>query len=1380
MNFNTIKYNTKTILNIIAAVFLLLIFILYLLFNLTGRNIEIYSKHSLRDQIEAFNNYKNYDRQKLSSVITSLNNNEEIKRIFITGNREKLYRVTKDLFEELKTKYNITNWSFITLDGRTFLRVHLKDYYGERVDRPTFLQAQKAKTIVAGIDPGKISYTMRVVSPYYYNGKLIGYIELGQKLHQLIYSLKQEYRNEYIIILDKKYTPESTWNVVEKEIGLKESWNKYKNVVILAKTSKSSDKFYIPENIENLPEEGKLFSILKKGDSYYLRGAFLIIDSSGRKSGAILYTEDITPYYKEIYKMQYELILTFILISILTVILVNKTAEIQQKKAFENKLGKFIDNSWDEILVHDHESCKILYANKGALNSLGYSLDEITGLSHYDVNTCCCNNCRENCKLQRDSLISGKEKFLIFETQYKKKDGTEYPVEVKVEMLIFDGKAAVVSTARNITERKKIEKILKDSYSLIEQQVREKTVKLMQSQEQLKAILNNIPYWAWLKGRDGKYIAVNECLLKDFNLSAEDFIGKTDYDIFPPEIAENSLKDDKEVMESGKPKTINEISVVNKREIWLKVVKTPFLNENGEIAGITGIARDITQEKIAEEALKESELKFKDLTFSSSDWVWEIDNTGKFIYCSDEVKDILGFNPEDILGKTPYDLMPQSEASRVKKLAFESIRQGKPIKDLESINITKSGQELIFLSNAVPVFDRDGNIKGYRGVYKDITRQKQFEKELIKAKEMAEEGSKAKSEFLANMSHEIRTPMNGVIGFIQLLSGSALNDEQKEFVNEALKSSELLLALINDVLDFSKIEAGKMILDNISFDLRSVVEDVAMLASSNLVGKDVEINALIYSDIPNKLYGDPGRLKQVLNNLVGNSVKFTSKGEINIIAKLAYRRAKSVILNFEVSDTGIGISEEHKKRIFEAFTQVDSTTTRKFGGTGLGLAISKTIVNMMKGTINLVSEKNKGSTFSFTAEFDIDEREDCLKNHIKPLEGIKVLVVDDNLTNVKIAQHYLKDAGCEVLEAYNADDTLELLKSGNIPDVIIIDYKMPETDGIVLSSIIKKSPEFREIPLLLLTSMAQKGDSKLARDNKFAGYLTKPVKKGDLLECVALAIESEKSCAKEEDPILVTRHTIKEIKFSNKTRVLLVEDNELNQKLLTKMLAKNGFNADIASNGEEAVHAYNNSNYDIILMDCQMPVLDGYEATKEIRNIEKSKGIMEGNDFHVPIIAITAHAMEGEAEKCINAGMDDYLSKPVNYEALLEKISKYIKCLPETDYIELQHDVEIEKILSEIKDKLDFTKEEALEILNEFLESLPELLTRLYSEIENEDYKAVKETAHYLKGSSSNLRVNRLRELCFKLEESSLREDGFCCSILYKEIEEYINFLSKK
>ena len=620
--------------------------------------------------------------------------------------------------------------------------------------------------------------------------------------------------------------------------------------------------------------------------------------------------------------------------------------------------------------------------------------------------------------------------------------------------------------------------------------------------------------------------------------------------------------------------------------------------------------------------------------------------------------EMLGYTTEELLGKGPLQLhlsedhfkkFSKKYYRRLAKEDFVQVEYPLKHKNGHTLWCRLSGKTI-----ATPNLS-----EGAVWIIDDITERKRKNAALREAKASAESAARAKTDFLANMSHEIRTPMNGVIGMTNLLLGTKLTTEQREFVEIIENSGDSLLHIINDILDYSKIEAGKFELETIDFDLRMTIEKVGELLSVKASEKQLEYISSIDPAVPALLRGDPGRLRQILINLAGNAIKFTREGEVVVRASLENEDAESATIRFAVSDTGIGIPENSMNRLFQSFSQIDTSTTRKYGGTGLGLTISKQISELMGGRIGVNSKEGKGTEFWFTAVFG--KQPESPQRKVFATHDIsekRILVVDDNATNRYVLREQLKSWKCRFDDAATGDRALEMLRmaadSHDPFNIAILDMQIPEMDGETLGKKIKKDPYLTDTILVMMTSMGTRGEAKHFNKIGFSAYLTKPVKQSQLYDCLTTIVRIRKEVKNKPPAPIVTRFSLSEDK-KHRCRILLAEDNIINQKVAMNILKKLGFTAHVVENGKEAIASLGENRFDIVFMDGQMPVIDGYEATRLIRDPSS-----DVRDHQIPIIAMTAHAMKGDREKCLAAGMNDYLSKPVKPQKLLDMLEKWV------------------------------------------------------------------------------------------------------------------------
>jgi two-component system sensor histidine kinase/response regulator len=648
---------------------------------------------------------------------------------------------------------------------------------------------------------------------------------------------------------------------------------------------------------------------------------------------------------------------------------------------------------------------------------------------------------------------------------------------------------------------------------------------------------------------------------------------------------------------------------------------------------------------------------------SLPDLIYAKDIDCRFILANQACCTVMGATPQDVVGKNDFDFFPEDLARGFYDDEQKIIRSGEPLLEREESVLNRDGRRSYMLTTKVPLRDRDGRVIGIMGIGRDITARVEAENSLRAAREAAEAANRAKSEFLANMSHEIRTPMNGVIGMSELMLDTHLEPVQRDYAETIRDCGRALLTVINDILDFSKIEAGKLELESIDMDLRDAVRDVARVLAVQAHAKGLELTMDIDPALPEMVRGDPGRLRQVLLNLGGNAMKFTEKGEVSLQIKVVQGGRgdpSGTVVRCEVRDTGVGIPASRMPALFQPFTQVDASTTRRFGGTGLGLSIVRKLVELMGGETGVESEENVGSRFWFTARFGPASAAMPKYKRVAPkeLRDRRVLIVDDNATNRKLLAIQIEQCGMKPVLSSSAAEALQIMRKSvadGMPfEIALLDHDMPDCNGAELGRAINADDDLKTTRLVLLTSSGLRGDALRFAQLGFAGYLLKPVAESDLVDCLLVVLGSEARHWHTQTQPIVTRHELRVLR--NRTvrrKLLLAEDVIVNQKVACRSLEKMGYEVEVVSNGREAVEAWERGKYDLILMDCQMPEMDGYEATRTIRS-------REGPNEHIPIIALTAHAMKGADEECKAAGMDEHVTKPIDRQELERCLCRYL------------------------------------------------------------------------------------------------------------------------
>ncbi|AMV16368.1 PAS domain-containing hybrid sensor histidine kinase/response regulator [Planctomyces sp. SH-PL14] len=768
----------------------------------------------------------------------------------------------------------------------------------------------------------------------------------------------------------------------------------------------------------------------------------------------------------------------------------------------------------------------------------------------------------------------------------------------------------------------------------------------------LDGLMDAIPDDIYYKDCDGHYLRINGAKAQRSGLkSPDDAVGKTDFDFFQKEHAEAALQTEKYIIRTGAPlQDIEErLQWPDGHVSWVSATKVPLRTRLGDIVGTLGISRDITAQHETEALLQEERDRLRTLIDNLPDNIFIKDTNFRFVTVN--TANVKGFGCRDeseIIGKDDYSFCPP-ELARLYREDDRRVLAGEVLLNREEMFRAPDGNHWILTTKA-PLRNLRGEVTGLVGICRDITERKKVEEELKAAKEAAEVANRTKSEFLANMSHEIRTPMNAVLGMTELVLETSLDSRQRDYLQTVHQSAESLMEILNDILDFSKIEAGRIELDPYSFDFREWLGDVLKTMSVRAHAKKLELACRVAPDVPKVVKADGLRLRQVILNLVGNAIKFTDRGEVVLTVDLIQRLGGRAELHVRVRDTGIGISGQHQQRIFKAFEQADSSMTRRYGGTGLGLAISSRLVQLMGGAIWVESEVGQGSIFNFTISLEIgDDAVALTPTAPKSVLGLRVLIVDDNETNRRILEEMCRNWGMKPVVVSDANAALEVLKEAAARceafPIVLTDACMPDIDGFTLVEHIRQEAAIASTVIMMLTSVDERPDPQREESLGIRSYLVKPIKQSDLFDAVVAAFD-------EEPRIRAVTQGAGELAKIRPLKILLVEDSLPNQKLAIGLLSRFGHTLELATNGQEAFDRATGEEFDLVLMDVQMPVVNGLEATQLIRKWEQDRRRARP----VPIIAMTAHAMKGDRETCLEAGMDGYVSKPVRPVELADSI----------------------------------------------------------------------------------------------------------------------------
>ncbi len=800
----------------------------------------------------------------------------------------------------------------------------------------------------------------------------------------------------------------------------------------------------------------------------------------------------------------------------------------------------------------------------------------------------------------------------------------------------------------------------------------------------------------------------------------------------------------------------------------------------GRATRMAGIMHDLTANKKTEDALRQSEARFRSLTELSSDWYWEQDDQFRFITTRGESDARAGIIADEYNQRTWWDLAHTCPVGFTWDEYRALLARREAFRDLV-LRREMPGEAPRFACIAgAPIFSVRGKFMGYRGVARDVTERVRGEAALRESQVAAEEATRAKSQFLANMSHEIRTPMNGVLGMTELLLGTPLNARQRQFAETARRSGEALLALINDILDFSKIEAGKMAIEQVEFVLRDVLDDVTQILAESAAAKGIELVCRLPPAVPHAVIGDPSRLRQILINLIGNAIKFTERGDVVTDVRVDDTGAGSPMLHFAVRDTGIGIAREAQATIFQAFNQADGSTTRHYGGTGLGLAICRQLVGLMGGEIALDSEPGSGSTFQFSVPLRYatpGAAQQALPPQADRLRGKRLLVVDDNAAFLDAVRDMAESGfGMRCSVAASGVSALrmarEAVAQGDAFAAALLDAGMPGLGGIALGEAIGADDALATLRLVLAAPLDRAADADQARAAGFVAALTKPLRRNELLRALLLALGTAPCDVSQA--MAAAKRAPKPPAGALRGRILVAEDYPVNQQVIRAVLETLGCSVTMVNNGREAVQALQRAPFDLVLMDCQMPEMDGYMATRAIRALE----LDGGGARRTPIVALTAHATQADRERCLNAGMDSYVSKPFTQAVLLRELQCWLPQAGGGDELHAEAPAAMDT------QRLDFRALNELRLLESdaqgtqlrgfvdtYLVHTAAQLGRISAAIDAVDLAEVAQQAHQLKSGSLTIGAMRVGKLAHALEQESLGGRAARCQALLAEID---------
>lgn len=1005
-----------------------------------------------------------------------------------------------------------------------------------------------------------------------------------------------------------------------------------------------------------------------------------------------------------------------------------------------------LDNISNLALSFSRDGRRILYANPRACTVLGWQAEELTALECWTDALLtrqfsdAFQRLLQQCNVRPGEAPTVDSPVL----QIKNSAGAVVPIEIHFCNIFSDQILALGTVSSNSDSAEEI---------------------LRQTQARFRSIVDSLSINLLLKDTHGKRLYANKAYLELRNLELAEIVGKTDEELFPVELARQFRADDQHVIDTGEIiQKIEQNVDSDGKPTWTEIIKGPIRDADNRVTGVQILFWDATSRKQIELDLQRERYLLHALLDNVPDSIYFKDRESRFLRISRGMARKFELaDPEVAIGKTDADIFSDEHAKQAREDEVRIMESREPMIANVERETWRSRPDTWCSTTKLPLVDADGRIVGTFGISRDVTELIGKEQQLRDARDAATRANEAKSLFLANMSHEIRTPMNGIIGMTELLSGTQLGDDQRSFVEMIEQSAQSLLRIINDILDFSKVEAGKLELDVRSFDLRRCVSQAAKSLSVRAAQKSLELVVEMDQAIPERLMGDPDRLRQILVNLVGNAIKFTPQGEITISVAVAEGPPahQDFTLQLSVKDSGIGIPPGKQSAIFEAFAQADVSTTREYGGTGLGLAISSQLVSMMGGTLWLDSEVGIGSTFHFTASFPADttrtdNRED---DPSLTLRGLHALVVDDNSASRGALISALQRRGIDAAGVGNATDAMpefRKLASQTERFAVIVDQSMPDKDGLELIREMRSELDGGKAIIILLSPMMETIPAGFAQQFRIACSLQKPALPSEITNAIR-AILSGQSDNRLAAPTPAAKPAGKALHF------LLAEDGEVNRAVFCGLLVREGHAVTTAEDGKAAVEAWRDFHFDAILMDVQMPTLDGLGATRMIREEEQSTG------HHIPIVAVTAAAMDEDVERCKDAGMDDYLCKPIELEELRRVVQSLQALRDQASSAsapniplspqEARTPPKVEMAPTELlinfdapAQKLRFSQSQVTELVQTLRQESQQRLAELTQAIDNSDSKLLIRAAHSLRSATSLFEANFVASIAGRME----------------------------